>query len=97
MNTDKGKSGGRRKRATGAGPAIREAKKLDRAEWGRLRRALWPDCKGPRAELEMRGPLNEPGEFGVLGIDRGGGKLGGFAELARRAAGFRESFRVGQF
>jgi len=63
---------------------IRPAKKSDRAEWGRLRRALWPDCRGPRAALEMREQLSDPEKFGVLVLDRGGGKLGGFIELALR-------------
>lgn len=63
---------------------IRAATESDRAEWGRLRRALWPDCKGARAELEMREQLSEPKKFGVLVIDCGDGRLGGFAELALR-------------
>jgi aminoglycoside 6'-N-acetyltransferase I len=63
---------------------IRPATKADRAEWGRMRRALWPDCRGPRAALEMREQLSNPKRFGVLVIDRGGGKLGGFIELALR-------------
>lgn len=63
---------------------IRLATATDRAEWGRLRQALWQDCTGPRAELEMRDLLSEPGKFGVLVIDGGDGRLGGFAELALR-------------
>jgi aminoglycoside 6'-N-acetyltransferase I len=63
---------------------IRPATKTDRAEWARLRRALWPDCRGPRAALEMREQLSDPKKFGVLVLDRGGGKLGGFVELALR-------------
>lgn len=63
---------------------IRAAKPADRAEWGRLREALWPDCRGPRAALEMREQLSDPKKFGVLVIDRGAGKLGGFVELALR-------------
>ena len=63
---------------------IRPAKKTDRAEWGRLRQALWPDCRGPRAALEMREQLSDAKKFGVLVIDCGGGKLGGFIELALR-------------
>lgn len=49
-----------------------------------MRRALWPDCKGPRAALEMREQLGDPRKFGVLVLDRGDGRLGGFAELALR-------------
>jgi aminoglycoside 6'-N-acetyltransferase I len=63
---------------------IRPATKSDGAEWGRLRQALWPDCRGPRAALEMREQLSDPKKFGVLVIDRGDGKLGGFIELALR-------------
>ena len=63
---------------------IRPATKSDRAEWLRLRQALWPDCGGPRAALEMREQLSDPMKFGVLVIDRGDGKLGGFIELAAR-------------
>ena len=49
-----------------------------------MRRALWPDCKGPRAALEMREQLSDPAKFGVLVIDRGDGTLCGFIELAVR-------------
>ena len=63
---------------------IRPATKADRAEWGRMRQALWPDCRGPRAELEMREQLSDPEKFGVLVLDCGEGKLGGFIELALR-------------
>ena len=63
---------------------IRAAKRSDRIEWARLRRVLWPECQGPRAALEMREQLSDPERFGVLVIDRGGEKLGGFIELALR-------------
>ena len=63
---------------------IRPARAADRAEWARLRRALWPDCRGPRAALEMRELLSDPKKFGVLVLDRAGGKLGGFVEVALR-------------
>ena len=63
---------------------IRAAKRSDRIEWARLRRVLWPECQGPRAVLEMREQLGDPEKFGVLVIDRGDGKLGGFIELALR-------------
>ncbi len=94
MNTDENKGRGRRRRGArvtserttdmGGAWRIRAATQADRAEWGRLRRALWPDCKGARAELEMREQLSEPKKFGVLVIDCGDGRLGGFAELALR-------------
>jgi len=63
---------------------IRPATKSDRREWARLRRALWPDCSGARAALEMREQLSDPKKFGVLVLDRGDGKLGGFVEVALR-------------
>ena len=73
------------KRSVGlARPCIRAATKADRAEWGRLRRALWPDCRGARSALEMREQLSDPAKFGVLVIDCGDGRLGGFVELALR-------------
>ena len=67
-----------------ARPKIRPATQADRAEWGRLRRALWPDCKGARAALEMREQISNPKKFGVLVIDCGDGHLAGFVELALR-------------
>jgi aminoglycoside 6'-N-acetyltransferase I len=63
---------------------IRLARAEDRAEWARLRQALWPDCKGRRSILEMREQLSDPEKFGVLVIDCGDGRLGGFVELALR-------------
>lgn len=63
---------------------IRAATAADRPEWSRLRRALWPDCKGARAGLEMREQLSDPKKFGVLVIDGGDGRLHGFIELAVR-------------
>jgi aminoglycoside 6'-N-acetyltransferase I len=63
---------------------IRLATQSDRAEWGRMRRTLWPTCPAARAALEMREQLGDPRKFGVLVLDRGDGRLGGFAELALR-------------
>lgn len=63
---------------------IRAVKADDEREWARLRRALWPDCRGPRALLEMREMRGDPKRFGVLVVDRGNGRLGGFVELALR-------------
>ena len=63
---------------------IRALRKADWPEWARLRRALWPECVGARARLEMREMTRDAWKFGVLVIDRGGGKLAGFAELALR-------------
>jgi aminoglycoside 6'-N-acetyltransferase I len=63
---------------------IRPATKQDEPEWGRLRQALWPDCKGPRARLEMREQMSNPQKFGVLVLEREPGRLAGFVELALR-------------
>jgi aminoglycoside 6'-N-acetyltransferase I len=63
---------------------IRAATKQDAAEWARMRQALWPDCKGRRAALEMREQMSNPRKFGVLVIDRGARGLAGFIELALR-------------
>lgn len=63
---------------------IRELRDGDEPEWARLRQALWPDCTGRRAKLEMRELRGNRRKFGVLVIDRGGGRLAGFAELALR-------------
>ena len=41
------------------------------------------DCKGARAELEMREFLRDPQKFGMFVIERHSGKLGGFAEIRR--------------
>ena len=49
---------------------IRELRKTDTAEWARLRRALWPDCKGARARLEMRELRGDPEKFGVIVLER---------------------------
>jgi aminoglycoside 6'-N-acetyltransferase I len=65
-------------------PTIRLATGRDISEWGRLRQALWPDCKGPRARLEMREQMSDPKKFGVLVLDRGDGQLVGFVEVALR-------------
>lgn len=64
--------------------SIRSVRRADFAEWARMRRALWPTCTGVRSQLEMREQTSRPRRFGVLVIDRGGGRLGGFVELALR-------------
>jgi aminoglycoside 6'-N-acetyltransferase I len=63
---------------------IRAATIADRVEYARLRQALWPDCKGARTALEMRELFSNPRKFGVIVIDCGDGRLGGFVELALR-------------
>lgn len=65
-------------------PRIRAATKNDFGEWQRLRQALWPDCRGARSRLEMREQMSDPRKFGVLVLERGDGRLGGFIELALR-------------
>lgn len=81
---------------------IRGLRRADWPEWARLRQALWPDCVGPRAELEMRELSSNRRKFGVLVLDRGDGTLGGFIELALRdgvdgAAGETTAFVEGWF
>jgi hypothetical protein len=61
---------------------IRHAMPADRAEWSRMRRTLWPTCSRARAALEMREQLSDPRKFGVIVLDRGEGRLGGFVEVA---------------
>jgi aminoglycoside 6'-N-acetyltransferase I len=63
---------------------IRAARTADFAEWARLRWALWPDCPPGRSKLEMRELMGSRRKFGVLVIDLGDGRLGGFVELALR-------------
>lgn len=63
---------------------IRALRRGDWPEWARLRKTLWPDCVGPRAELEMRELSSSGRKFGVIVLDRGDGTLGGFVELALR-------------
>lgn len=63
---------------------IRPATADDGAEWARMRRALWPDCSPARSKLEMRELFSDPEKFGILVLDRGDGRLGGFVELALR-------------
>ena len=55
------------------------------AEWLRMRRSLWPDCGEAMHELEMAEQADEPDRWAVLVVDRGAGRLGGFAELSVRA------------
>lgn len=49
-----------------------------------MRQALWPDCSPARSKLEMRELLSDPRKFGILVVERGDGRLGGFVELALR-------------
>ena len=63
---------------------VRPARRTDLAEWARMRQALWPACPPARTRVEVRELLGNRRKFGVLVIDRGDGRLGGFAELALR-------------
>jgi molybdopterin synthase catalytic subunit len=61
----------------------------DRAEWLRMRYALWPDY--PTADLEAEADEYATGRncgraSAVFVADRGGGKLGGFIELTQHVA-----------
>src|SRR4051812_39153631 len=63
-----------KRRKNTAAPAaslkIRPATAADRAEWGRMRCTLWPDCSPARGMLEMRELLSDPKKFGILVLDR---------------------------
>lgn len=74
----------RLKRGAHSGVKVRALRRTDWPEWARLRKALWPDCVGPRAQLEMRELSSDRRKFGVIVLDRGDGTLGGFVELALR-------------
>jgi aminoglycoside 6'-N-acetyltransferase I len=67
-----------------SGFQVRPARRSDLAEWARMRHALWPTCPPPQTRIEMGELFGNRRKFGVLVIDRGDGRLGGFAELALR-------------
>ena len=46
-----------------------------------MRIALWPECPPERHALEISMATNAADDAGVLVLDRGNGKLGGFVEL----------------
>ena len=64
---------------------IRHANQNDRAEWLRMRTALWP--AGSREELygEMEDQLAGAGRYAVFVVERETGRLGGFLEASLRA------------
>lgn len=65
---------------------IRPRRPEDRAEWLRMRRALWPDCSESMHAVEMR--EHHPAKAGqraVLVLARKRDSLGGFLELSVRA------------
>ena len=61
---------------------LRPANETDRAECLRLRCALWPESSRERHDLEM--DMVSADERGVLVIERGDGRLGGFLEVSVR-------------
>lgn len=56
----------------------------DRQELVRLRVALWPDCSAAMHRYEMRAYARPSRVRGILVLDRGDGRLGGFIELSIR-------------
>ncbi len=65
---------------------IRAATVADRSAWLRLRRELWPEYPAVQHAIEMGWLGQSPAEQTVLVVDRGDGRLGGFAEVAIRAS-----------
>ena len=63
---------------------IRNARREDRAEWLRMRRALWDDCPDEQQEREIDEILGSDVED-VFFADRPGGGLCGFVEVALRS------------
>ena len=63
---------------------IRHVSQYDRAEWLRLRAALWPDCSLEDHHSEMQDQLADPARYGAFVIERDAGKLGGFLEASLR-------------
>lgn len=70
-------------RANRAAATIRALEPGDRAEWHRLRLALWPDVAPVEHEAEMRAWL-ERADTAVFVAARSGGGLAGFAEAGTR-------------
>ncbi len=56
----------------------------DRPELVRMRVALWPDCSAAMHRYEMRAFAKRSRVRGILVLDRGDGRLGGFIELSVR-------------
>jgi aminoglycoside 6'-N-acetyltransferase I len=63
---------------------VRNFRREDRAEWLRMRRALWDDCPDEQQEREIDEILGSDVE-GVFFADRPGGGLCGFVEVALRS------------
>ncbi|MBI2518449.1 MAG: GNAT family N-acetyltransferase [Opitutae bacterium] len=65
-----------------AAPSVRPLRKRDVAELARLRQSLWPECGPAEQRSEIRRLLARSRLRGVLVLDRGDGRLGGFIELS---------------
>lgn len=66
-------------------PALRAYRSAtDRQELIRMRIALWPDCPAAMHRYEMRSLAQRSRVRGILVLDRGNGRLGGFIELSVR-------------
>ena len=63
---------------------VRNARQEDRAEWLRMRKALWDDCPDDQQEREIDEMLNNDTEV-VFVAERPGGGLCGFLEAALRS------------
>jgi aminoglycoside 6'-N-acetyltransferase I len=63
---------------------IRSYKDGDRADWLRMRKALWDDCPDEEQEREIDGIVASDTEE-VFFAERPGGGLGGFLEAALRS------------
>ena len=64
--------------------STRIARPMDRAEWLRMRKALWDDCPDERQELEIDEILSSETDV-VLFAERPGGGLCGFLEASLRS------------
>jgi aminoglycoside 6'-N-acetyltransferase I len=63
---------------------IRHAVHSDRAEWLRMRSALWPDCSLEDHHSEMREQLDNQTRYAVFVGECDAEKLGGFLEASLR-------------
>jgi aminoglycoside 6'-N-acetyltransferase I len=64
---------------------IRHATHNDRAEWLRMRSALWPDCPPEDHHSEMQDQISDSARYAVFVVERDAGQLGGFLEASLRA------------
>lgn len=65
-------------------PWVRRLRTGDEAEWLRLRCALWPAADPSELAEEIAGLIAATGLF-VPVLERGDGRLGGFAEIGERS------------